>query len=147
MTDINKVTIIGRLTRDAELKYTNSGTAICEFALAVNNAKKKGEEWVDEPSFFDITIFGRQGEAIQQYMVKGKQVGVVGRLEQQRWQNHEGQNRSKVVIIAETVQLLRSKGEDTGGASASPAAGRPPQSRPAASAPSGGDDFPDDIPF
>jgi single-strand DNA-binding protein len=95
MTDINKVTIIGRLTRDAELKYTNGGTAICEFALAVNNAKKKGEEWVDEPSFFDVTVFGRQGEAIQQYMVKGKQVGVVGRLEQQRWQNQEGQNRSQ----------------------------------------------------
>lgn len=145
MTDINNVTIIGRLTRDAELKYSNSGTAICEFALAVNNAKKKGEEWVDEPSFFDVTLFGRQGEAIQQYMVKGKQVGVEGRLKQQRWQNQEGQNRSKVVIIAETVQLLRSKGEDTGGTSATPATRRPTQSRPAAS--SAGDDFPDDIPF
>lgn len=147
MTDINKVIIIGRLTRDAELKYSNSGTAICEFALAVNNAKKKGEEWVDEPSFFDITIFGRQGEAIQQYMVKGKQVGVEGRLKQQRWQNQEGQNRSKVVIIAETVQLLRSKGEDAGGASTNPTTQRPAQSRPSTPAPSAGDDFPDDIPF
>jgi single-strand DNA-binding protein len=146
MTDINKVTIIGRLTRDAELKYTNGGTAICEFALAVNNAKKKGEEWVDEPSFFDVTVFGRQGEAIQQYMVKGKQVGVVGRLEQQRWQNQEGQNRSKVVIIAETVQLLRSKGEDTGNSPQSTGQ-RTSASRPSTPAPSAGDDFPDDIPF
>jgi single-strand DNA-binding protein len=139
MTDINRVVLVGRLTRDAELKYTKGGAAVCEFAIAVNTPKKKGEEWVDEPSFFDVTVFGRQGEVINQYMAKGKQVGVDGRLEQQRWQNQEGQNRSRVVIIAQSVQLLRSKGEEA----ASPRSESPQQ--PSLQSTRGG--FPDDIPF
>ncbi len=149
--DINRVVLVGRLTRDAELKYTNSGLAICAFSVAVNSSRKQGDEWVEEANFFDITVFGRQGEAIQRYLVKGQQVGVDGRLKQDRWQTQEGQNRSKVGIIADNVRLLGSApgggqgrsggmgapGGVTGGASGGYEG---PQSGP-------GDDFPDQIPF
>jgi len=108
---MNSVNLVGRLVRDAELKYTTGGTAICELSIAVNERKKQGDEWVDVASFFDITLFGKRGEALQQYLGKGKQVGVSGRLQQQRWQNKEGQNRSKVVVIAENIDLLGGRDE------------------------------------
>lgn len=157
MADVNTVVLVGRLTRDAELKYTNSGMAICEFALAINTRRKQGEEWVDEANFFDITLFGRQGEAIQRYMTKGKQVAVEGRLKQDRWQNNEGQNRSKVAVIANNVMLLGGPGEGGGGdrGGASDGAPRGGASRGPAPRPQGGgrsdnfDDsqFEDEVPF
>lgn len=112
---INSVTLIGNLVRDAELKYTNGGLAICEFSIAVNDQKKQGDAWVDEAYYFDITVFGRQGEAIQRYLTKGKQVGVEGKLKQDRWQNQEGQNRSKVSVVANNVMLLGGRGGDGSG--------------------------------
>ena len=105
MADLNHVVLIGRLTRDAELKSTASGQAVCKFSIAVNRRKKNGDQWEDEPNFFDIVVWGRQGESLHQYLVKGKMVGVDGELRQDRWQQ-EGQNRSKVEIIANYVQLL-----------------------------------------
>ncbi|KKK56273.1 hypothetical protein LCGC14_3066170, partial [marine sediment metagenome] len=66
--DINVITLVGRLTRDSELKYTNSGTAICKFSLAVNRKKRQDEQWVEEVSYFDITLWGKLGEAISQYL-------------------------------------------------------------------------------
>lgn len=147
--DINSVILVGRLTRDAELKYTSSGTAVCKFAIAVNRSRKNGESWEDEAHFFDVVLWGRQGEAIHQYLAKGKQVGVTGELRQNRWQTDDGQNRSRVEIHALNVQLL-------GGAQGKEAA----QSKAAASpetahkAPSVAaqkdiwdDDFEDDIPI
>ncbi len=107
--DINSVTLIGRLTRDAELKYTNSGTAVCKFSLAVNRKKRSGDQWTDEVSYFDIVLWGKQGEAIQQYLGKGKQIAVIGELRQNRWEQ-EGQNRSKVEVVASNVQLLGGTG-------------------------------------
>ena len=103
--DINNVTVVGRLTRDSELKYTNSGTAVCKFSLAVNRKKKSGDEWVEEVSYLDVVLWGRQGEAISQYLLKGKQTAISGELRQNRWEQ-DGQNRSKVEIIASDVQLL-----------------------------------------
>ncbi len=103
--DINLVTLVGRLTRDSELKYTNSGTAVCKFSLAVNRKKRSGDQWIDEVSYFDIVLWGKQGEAIQQYLGKGKQIAVSGELRQNRWEQ-EGQNRSKVEVVASNVQLL-----------------------------------------
>jgi len=103
--DINRVVLIGRLTRDADLKSTASGQAVCKFSIAVNGRKKNGDQWGDEPNFFDIVVWGRQGESLHQYLVKGKMVGVDGELRQDRWQQ-DGQNRSKVEIIANYVQLL-----------------------------------------
>jgi single-strand DNA-binding protein len=105
MVDLNHVVLIGRLTRDAELKYTSGGQAVCKFSIAVNRRKKNGDQWEDEANFFDIVVWGKQGEALHQYLVKGKMVGVDGELRQDRWQQ-DGQNRSKVEIVAAYLQLL-----------------------------------------
>jgi len=105
MADLNHVDLIGRLTRDAELASIPNGTAVCKFSIAVNRSKKDGDSWVDEPSFFNIILWGRQGEALHQYLIKGKQVGISGELRQERWQQ-DGQNRSKIEVVANSVQLL-----------------------------------------
>ncbi|KGM42668.1 Single-stranded DNA-binding protein [Olavius algarvensis spirochete endosymbiont] len=114
-SDINKVILLGRLTRDAELSYTQSGYSLLKFSIAVNRNRKQDDRWIEEASFFDVTVFGRQGEAIANYMTKGKQVGVEGQLRQDRWESQDGTRRSKIVIDANYVQLLGSRGGDTGG--------------------------------
>lgn len=155
---VNTAVIGGNLVRDSELKYTNSGLAICEFSVAVNDRRKQGDDWVDEVSYFDVTLFGRSGEAIQRYLTKGKQVVVEGKLRQDRWQDREsGQNRSKVVLIANNVFLGGSAGGgDGGGSRGGPAGGTQPNrgsagqsggQRPSGGADFGDDDFPDGIPF
>ena len=105
MADINRVVLVGRLTRDAELKYTAGGQAVCKFSVAINRRRKNGDQWEDEPNYFDVVLWGRQGEALNQYLLKGKSVGVDGELRQDRWQQ-DGQNRSKVEIVANNIQLL-----------------------------------------
>ena len=132
MADVNHVILIGRLTRDAETKYTNGGTAVCKFAIAVNKRRKQGDQWVDEANFFDIVLWGRAGESINQYLVKGKQVAIEGELQQERWEK-DGQHHSKVVINASNVQLL-------GG-------GEGERRQPAPSGQSAPSDFPDDVPW
>jgi single-strand DNA-binding protein len=159
---INTVVIAGNLVRDAELKYTNGGLAICEFSVAVNDQKKQGDQWVEEAYFFDVTLFGRRAESLQRYLTKGKTVGVEGKLKQDRWQNQEGQNRSKVGIIANNIMLLGGRDGGGGGGgfggdggSSSRSGGSPggSGSNSAGRGQSGGDggfgndDFPDDIPF
>jgi single-strand DNA-binding protein len=104
-SDINSVVLVGRLTRDAELKYTSGGTAVCKFAVAVNRRRKSNDQWIEEVSFFDIVLWGRRGEALQQYLSKGTQVAVQGELRQDRWEQN-GQKRSKVEIYAQDIQLL-----------------------------------------
>src|SRR5574343_1004285 len=108
MGDVNHVILIGRLTRDAELKYTSGGMAVCKFAIAVNKRRKQGEQWVDEANFFDIVLWGRSGENLNQYLVKGKQVAVEGELHQNRWEQ-DGQARSKIEIMANNVEHLSGK--------------------------------------
>ncbi|MEL3907746.1 MAG: single-stranded DNA-binding protein [Treponemataceae bacterium] len=105
MADINRVILVGRLTRDAELKYTGSGYPVCTFSIAVNRRRKNGDIWEDEASFFDIVLWGKAGEALNQYLVKGKQVGIDGELRQNRWEQ-DGQPRSRVEVVAMNVQLL-----------------------------------------
>ncbi len=158
MADVNHVILIGRLTRDAELKYTSAGMAVCKFAIAVNKRRKNGDQWVDEANFFDIVLWGRAGESINQYLVKGKQVAVEGELHQNRWEQ-DGQSRSKVEINANNVQLLGGTGGSGGsfgssGQSPSDQGAQPYQRRSdAPSAPRQERDemppadFPDDIPF
>jgi single-strand DNA-binding protein len=149
MADINHVVLVGRLTRDAELKYTAGGQAVCKFAVAVNRRKKSGDQWVDEANFFDIVLWGRQGESLNQYLVKGKMVGVDGELRQDRWEQ-DGQNRSKVEIVATNLQLLGGgPGGTGGGSSGGYQERRGDGERPSQEeGPSGGDDgFADDIPF
>lgn len=155
MADVNHVILIGRLTRDAELKYTSAGMAVCKFAIAVNKRRKNGDQWVDEANFFDIVLWGRAGESINQYLVKGKQVAVEGELHQNRWEQ-DGQSRSKVEINATNVQLLGGTGGSGGSSGAAQAeqGQQAYQRRPdAPSAPRQERedvppaDFPDDIPF
>jgi len=161
MADINHVVLVGRLTRDAELKYTSNGQAVCKFSVAVNRRKKNGDQWEDEANYFDVVLWGRQGEALNQYLQKGKSVGVDGELRQDRWQQ-DGQNRSKVEIVANNIQLL---GGQPGGGQGSSSSG--PNSGPTTGPNSGGnqswqnnrnensqgnaapqdDHFTDDIPF
>lgn len=108
MTDLNKVTEIGRMTRDISEKdfaYTANGTARLNISIAVNESSKQNGQWVDRASFFDVTIWGKTAENLRQYLGKGKQIAVLGHLQQQRWEK-DGQHFNKVVIIAEQVQLL-----------------------------------------
>jgi single-strand DNA-binding protein len=158
MVDLNRVVLIGRLTRDAELKYTANGQAVCKFSIAVNRRKKNGDQWVDEPSFFDITLWGRQGESINQYLVKGKLIGVDGELRQDRWEQ-DGQNRSKVEIVANNIQLLGGSGGGNGASNGSsynaPSSGgggasygnNAPGPHQDSGPPPADDGFTDDIPF
>ncbi|MDC7126096.1 MAG: single-stranded DNA-binding protein [Spirochaetales bacterium] len=113
MEDINYVIIIGRLTRDAELKYTNSGLAVSSFSLAVNRRKRSGDSWEEEVSFFDLALFGKRAESLNQYLTKGQQVAVEGSLTQDRWEQ-DGNKRSKVKIIANNIQLLGGRGQGGG---------------------------------
>lgn len=113
MADINHVVLVGRLTRDAELKYIPSGQALSKFSIALNRKRKNGDQWVDEANFFDIVLWGRQAEAINQYLVKGKQVAIDGELRQERWEQ-EGQSRSKVEIVASNVMLLGNSSGNSG---------------------------------
>lgn len=111
--DINKVMLVGRLTRDAELMYTNSGYALCKFSLAVNRRRKQGDQWVDEANYFDLNLWGRRGEALNSYLTKGTQVAVEGQLRQERWEQ-DGMKRSKVTIEAVNIQLLGSRSDSSG---------------------------------
>jgi len=123
MADINHVVLVGRLTRDAELKYTAGGQAVCKFSVAVNRRRKNGDQWEDEANYFDVVLWGRQGESLNQYLVKGKSVGVEGELRQDRWQQ-DGQNRSKVEIVANNIQLLGGS-QGPGGSYGSPGSAGP----------------------
>lgn len=165
MSDLAVAVIVGRLTRDAELKYTNSGQAVCHFSVATGSRRKKGDQWVEESSFWDVDLWGKQGESINQYLTKGKLVAVEGAMRQDKWEQ-DGQTRTKTVISANTVQLLGSSGgQGSGQGGSSYERPRPqgesqaqkpsgPQSGAPLGAPSGGgpavpsaDDFTDDIPF
>lgn len=143
MTDLNVCTIIGRLTRDAELKFTAAGMAIATFSIAVNRSVKKGEAWEDEASFFDVTLWNKLAESLAKHLTKGKQIAVVGSLRQDRWQDQEGKPRSKVVISAETVQLLGSPQAGQGSTQSAPAK----DSHQEAQASAQDDGFEDDIPW
>ena len=115
MADINVVILVGNLTRDPELRYTPSGTAVTSFGLAVSNRKKVGEEWKDEPCFVDITVFGRMAETSSEYLSKGRQCGIEGRLSYSKWEK-DGQTRTKLEVIANNIQFLgQGKGQQGGG--------------------------------
>jgi single-strand DNA-binding protein len=146
MADINHVVLVGRLTRNAELKYTNSGAAVSKFSVAINQRRKKDDQWVDEAHFFDIVLWGKSAESINQYLVKGKQVGIEGQLRQNRWEQ-DGQARSKVEIFATNVMLLGSGGGGSRQGAAAPAEGRGGDADVPDSGPAAPDSFEDDIPF
>ena len=124
MANINRVVLVGNLTRDPELRHTPSGTAVCKLRLAVNTRQKDSAtgEWGDKPNFFDVTVWGNQGESVAQYMSKGRPVAIDGRLDWREWEAQDGSKRQAVEIIAESVQFLGSRdsnGSSGGGSSSS----------------------------
>ena len=110
-TNINRVVITGNLTRDPELRSIPNGTSVCGLRVAVNGRKKDAEsgQWVDKANYFDVTVFGAQGENCAQYLAKGRPVAVEGRLNWREWEAQDGGKRQSVDIIADTVQFLGSR--------------------------------------
>jgi single-strand DNA-binding protein len=141
---INRVVLVGNLTRDPELRHTPSGMAVCSLRLAVNTRRKDAAtgQWTEKPNYFDITVWGAQGENCAQYLAKGRPVGVDGRLEWREWEAQDGSKRQAVEVIADTVQFLGGRGEPGGDA---------PQYVPASATAQSDADFAgaadDDIPF
>lgn len=114
MASFNRVVLVGNLTRDVELKYIASGSAVAEIGLAVNDRVKKGEQWVDDTTFVDVTLWGRTAEIAAEYLSKGSSALFEGRLKLDTWEK-DGQKRSKLRVIAEKMQLLGSRENGGGG--------------------------------
>ena len=114
MASYNRVVLVGNLTRDVELRYTPSGTAVTDVSLAVNERIKRNDQWTEEVHFFDVTLWGRTAEVAGEYLSKGSSVLIEGRLKQDRWEQ-EGKKRSKVTIVGEKMQMLSGKSGGGGG--------------------------------
>ena len=143
MADLNHVIVIGRITRDIgerDFAFTTGGTARLNMSIAVNRSEKRGGEWAEKVSFFDVTVWGKTAENIKSYLHKGKQIAIDGYLDQQRWEK-DGVKYSKVVIIADSVQLL---GGNENGQQSAPQAQQPAGDYQSAGS---GDGYPEDIPF
>lgn len=113
MQDINSVTLVGRLTRDPELRNTASGMSVASLRLAYTQSRKQGSEWVEEPGFIDVTVFGSQADTVSRYLAKGRQVIVAGRLDFRQWEDREGNSRQSTQIVAQQVQFIG--GNENGG--------------------------------
>jgi single-strand DNA-binding protein len=115
-SNINICAITGNLTKDPELRSTPGGTPVCKLRVAVNSRRKdQSGEWVDKPNYFDVTVWGAQGENCAQYLSKGRPVAVEGRLDWREWETQEGGKRQAVEIIANSVQFLGSRSDNPGG--------------------------------
>jgi single-strand DNA-binding protein len=149
-SNINRVTITGNLTKDPELRHTGGGTAVCKLRVAVNTRRKdQSGEWVDKPNYFDVTVWGAQGENCSTYLSKGRPVAIDGRLEWREWDATDGSGKRQAVeIIADTVQFLGSRDESSQSNGFSPASDVPADTsdfgEPQAVGAGAGDD---DIPF
>ena len=149
-TNINRVVLTGNLTRDPELRSLPSGTSVCSLRVACNTRRKDASgEWVDKPNYFDVTVWGAQGENCAQYLSKGRPVAVDGRLEWREWEAKDGSGkRQSVDIIADSVQFLGSRdGGDENGSRFTPQSDVPADTADFQSAPAGGRSADDDIPF
>jgi single-strand DNA-binding protein len=159
MASYNRVILVGNLTRDPELRYISTGTAVSEIGLAVNDRVKRGDQWVDETTFVDVTMWGRTAEVANEYLSKGSPVLIEGRLKLDSWEK-DGQKRSKLRVVCERMQMLGGRdggGNRGGGGGARAASGGRPQPQHDESF-GGGDDYdagapspagfpPDEIPF
>ena len=152
-TNINRVVLTGNLTRDPELRATGTGTSVCSLRIASNTRRKNNAtgEWEDKPNFFDVTIWGAQGENCARFLAKGRPVAIDGRLEWREWQDKEGNNRQSVEIIADAVQFLGGRDDAGGGGGGgfTPRSDAPVNDSDfqPAGAPAGGSVADDDIPF
>jgi single-strand DNA-binding protein len=115
-TNINRVVLTGNLTRDPELRATSGGTSVCSLRIASNTRRKNQStgEWEDKPNFFDVTVWGAQGENCARFLSKGRPVAIDGRLEWREWETPNGDKRQAVDIIADAVQFLGGR-DDAGG--------------------------------
>ena len=115
--NINRVVLVGNLTRDPEVRQTPSGTSVCSLRIAVNSRRRdESGQWTDKPNYFSVSVFGNQAESCAQYLSKGRPVAIDGRLDWREWQTQDGQKREAVEIVAESVQFLGSRGDgDLGG--------------------------------
>jgi single-strand DNA-binding protein len=114
--DLNRVTLVGRLTRDPELRHTAGGDPVCSIRLAVSSrARDEGGNWGDRSNYFDVTVFGRQAETASTYLAKGRRIGVDGRLSWREWQTQDGSKRQSVEVVAGDLFFLDSRGEGGGG--------------------------------
>lgn len=167
-SNINVVVITGNLTRDPELRSLPSGTPVCELRVAVNSRRKEGQEWVDKPNFFDVTVWGAQGENCAAYLSKGRPVAIEGRLDWREWDAKDAEGnpivdragapvkRQAVRIVANSVQFLGSRdGSGNGGGNGNgftpssdvPADGSDFEGAPAPAGAGAGGGADDDIPF
>ncbi len=128
MASYNRVILVGNLTRDPELRYVASGTAVTDIGLAVNDRRKNANgEWIDETTFIDVTLWARQAEVASEYLSKGSSVLIEGRLKLDSWETNDGQKRSKLRVVGERMQMLGARGGPGGGGGGG--GGRPPQRR------------------
>ena len=152
-SNINRVIITGNLTADPELRALPSGNSVCKRRVACNTRRKDSAsgEWVDKPNYFDVTVWGAQGENCAKYLAKGRGVAVDGRLEWREWETPEGNKRQAVDIIADSVQFLSGPRDDAAGAQGgfTPASDVPTDTSDFAAAPAGAPAAAseDDIPF
>ena len=116
-TNINRVVLTGNLTRDPELRSTGSGMSVCSLRVACNTRRKNqaSGEWEDKPNYFDVTVWGAQGENCSTYLSKGRPVAIDGRLEWREWEDQNGNKRQAVDIIADSVQFLGGRDDAAGG--------------------------------
>jgi single-strand DNA-binding protein len=125
MANYNKVILMGNLTRDPQLRYTPSQSAVCDFGLAVNRKwKAQDGQMKEEVTFVDCTAWGRTAENISKYMAKGRPLFVEGRLTYQTWEGKDGQKRSKLLVTVENFQFIDSKGSGGGGGQGGPSGSR-----------------------
>ena len=143
MASFNRVVLVGNLTRDVELRYIPSGTAVTDISLAVNERVKRNDQWIDEANFFDITLWGRTAEVAAEYLSKGSSVLIEGRLKQDRWEQ-DGQKKSKIKVVGERMQMLGSRPGGSGGGNYS---NQQSESQKVAAAPQQGPPPTDEVPF
>jgi single-strand DNA-binding protein len=153
-TNINRVVLTGNLTRDPELRSTASGMSVCSLRIASNTRRKNQAtgDWEDKPNFFDVTVWGAQGENCARFLSKGRPVAVDGRLEWREWETQDGNKRQSVEIVADSVQFLggRDDGANGGGGGFTPRSDVPVDDRdfqPAAAGARNSAPADDDIPF
>jgi single-strand DNA-binding protein len=149
-TNLNVVVVTGNLTRDPELRSLPSGNSVCKLRIAVNSRRKDSAsgDWVDKPNYFDVTVWGAQGENCATYLSKGRPVAVEGRLDWREWEAQDGSKRQSVEIIANSVQFLGSRDDQGGGNGSAPRSDVPADTSDfESSEPAGVGSSGDDIPF
>ena len=154
MVNINRVVLTGNLTSDPELRSLPSGTSVCKLRVACNTRRKNAStgDWEDKPNYFNVTVWGAQGESAARFLHKGRSVAIDGRLEWHEWETQEGSKRQEVDIIAEAVQFLGPRADDSGagavsGTGAVTGSDVPVDDGGFQAAPVGGAAVDDDIPF